>query len=124
MQVFMEDSSGYIDHYSKQFEKSFMQLMSTKFCSVAIKANDVYMEFINDRQHFHMNATIWCTLGRFVEYLDRTGQVEASRDAQERLWIQYIDNSPEAQRKREKEAQEKKATLNEEERQAKYWRCS
>lgn len=34
----------------------------------------VYNEFIADRNHVHMNSTIWLTLTDFVKYLGREGK--------------------------------------------------
>lgn len=39
-----------------------------------IAANNVYNEYINDRNHVHMNSTKWLTLTEFVKHLGRTGQ--------------------------------------------------
>ena len=49
------------------------------------------MDFIKDRDHQHMNSTIWATLGNFVEYLIRTNQVLGERDSMGRWLITYID---------------------------------
>ncbi|CAD7956771.1 unnamed protein product [Amoebophrya sp. A25] len=92
MSLFMDNPTDFIDQFSAEFEKDFMVLMSTRYCKVSnIKANTVYMDFIRDRDHQHMNSTIWATLGNFVEYLVRTGQVLGERDNQGKWLITYID---------------------------------
>ena len=39
-----------------------------------VSAKVVYNEFINDKNHIHMNSTKWLTLTEFVKYLGRTGR--------------------------------------------------
>ena len=38
-----------------------------------MRANNVYQEYINDRDHVHMNSTQWETLTEFVKWLGREG---------------------------------------------------
>lgn len=38
-----------------------------------ISAQVVYNEYIQDRNHVHMNSTIWLTLTDFVKHLGRKG---------------------------------------------------
>ena len=58
-----------------------------------IHANLVYQEYIQDRMHVHMNATMWTTLSGFVQYLGRTGK--AIIDQTEKGWfIQYVERDP------------------------------
>lgn len=118
MQVFLERPADLIDSFSAEFEKSFMQLLSTRYCRAPkIKANLVYMDFIRDRDHQHMNSTIWTTLGSFVEYLMRTDKVLGERDAKGDWLITYIDRSPEEMRRQadRKKAEEKAAEAADEE---------
>lgn len=65
-----------------------------------MKANNVYHEFIQDKNHLHMNSTRWVTLTGFVKHLGRTGAARV--DETEKGWfIAYIDNSPKALGKQE-----------------------
>lgn len=58
-----------------------------------VLANRVYQEYIGDKHHIHMNATIWTNLTAFCLYLGREGK--AVVDETERGWfIQYIDRDP------------------------------
>lgn len=41
--------------------------------NVRIEAHKVYNEYIQDKQHIHMNATKWITLSEYVKYLGREG---------------------------------------------------
>lgn len=38
-----------------------------------IEAHKVYNEYIQDKQHVHMNSTKWLTLTEYVKYLGREG---------------------------------------------------
>jgi hypothetical protein len=58
-----------------------------------VAANVVYQEYIADRNHIHMNATMWDTLSTFIQYLGRTGK--ATVDQTTKGWFaQYIDRDP------------------------------
>jgi len=116
MAVFCQNPGKFMDEFSSDFEKGYMRLMSTTYCKTRVLANHVYMEFIKDRHHMHMNSTIWVTLSGFVQYLGRTNQCKVEK-TQKGWYVEYIDNSPEA-KKREEESQKRvKADLTDEERQ-------
>ncbi|CAJ1408117.1 unnamed protein product [Effrenium voratum] len=95
MQLFVQDPNRFMDEFSQEFERGFMQLMSHTYRSQRVLANTVYCDFISNRHHTHMNSTIWVTLSNFVQYLGRTNQ--CTIDKTPKGWyIQYVDNSPEA----------------------------
>mmetsp|Transcript_96 Transcript_96/g.196 ORF Transcript_96/g.196 Transcript_96/m.196 type:complete len:408 (+) Transcript_96:50-1273(+) len=95
MQLFVQDPNRFMDEFSQEFEKGFMQLMSHSYRSQRVLANTVYCDFISNRHHTHMNSTIWVTLSNFVQYLGRTNQ--CTIDKTPKGWyIQFVDNSPEA----------------------------
>jgi hypothetical protein len=60
--------------YSEEFERCFMEHLKRAHPFSRIAANVVYNEYINDRNHVHMNSTKWLTLTEFVKHLGRTGQ--------------------------------------------------
>ena len=95
MQLFVQDPNRFMDEFSQEFEKGFMQLMGHTYRSQRVLANTVYCDFISNRHHTHMNSTIWVTLSNFVQYLGRTNQ--CTIDKTPKGWyIQYVDNTPEA----------------------------
>lgn len=52
------DSAGKtIQGYSGQFQSDFLQLLSRRWGTKRVKANQVYQEFIQDKNHLHMNAS-------------------------------------------------------------------
>lgn len=60
-----------------------------------MRANQVYQEYIADKNHLHMNSTRWVTLSEFVKHLGRTGVARV--DETEKGWfIAWIDSSPKA----------------------------
>ena len=95
MLVVGESAGKHIADFSMQFQHDFVQLLSRRFGTKRVKANNVYQEFIQDRNHLHMNATRWVTLTEFVKHLGRTGVARV--DETEKGWfIAWIDNSPNA----------------------------
>ncbi|RYG42789.1 hypothetical protein EON68_01375, partial [archaeon] len=75
MAVFMENPDEIMDEFSKSFEEAYVELLSRRFGTRRVNANYVYNEYIQDKAHIHMNATIWPTLTDFVKYLGRIGRV-------------------------------------------------
>ena len=76
-------------------------------------ANQVYQEYIAERHHVHMNATMWNTLTTFCKYLGRTGKCKV--DETERGWyIQYINRNADGVEGRETKRKRDKAALDDE----------
>jgi len=93
MRIFRENRSTILDNYSREFEKCFMDLVRRRWRTKRVFANKVYNEYISDRNHIHMNATIWESLTSFVKYLGRTKQCDV--DETDKGWyIKYIDRDP------------------------------
>ncbi|KIH64752.1 hypothetical protein ANCDUO_04934 [Ancylostoma duodenale] len=109
-----ENTGSFLRQFSKEFEANFMQILRTCHGTKRVRANEVYQEYIKDKGHVHMNATIWHTLTGFVQYLGNSGKCKI--DHNEKGWyIQYIDQE-EVIRKAE-EAKRAKAEKDDEERQ-------
>ncbi|KAL2025127.1 hypothetical protein VTK56DRAFT_129 [Thermocarpiscus australiensis] len=98
------------DEYSRQFLKEFISLLKTSHGEKSIHANRFYQEVIARRDHTHLNATRWHSLTEFVKYIAREGIVRAE-EKEDGIFISWIDDSPEAMRRREavrrKEMQDK-----------------
>ncbi|GFT72061.1 hypothetical protein TNCV_2715311 [Trichonephila clavipes] len=71
--LFAEIPDKYFDQFSQDLLDDFMQLLKRRFGTKIIHANQVYQEYIADRNHLHMNATQWETLTEFVKWLGREG---------------------------------------------------
>lgn len=125
MLVVGESTNTYIDGFSKEFLDGFMALLSRRCVSLAllvarpprapsltacrpfppppssyntkrVRANQVYQEYIQDKNHVHMNSTKWITLTEFVKFLGKEGMARVD-DTEEKGWfISWVDNSPAA----------------------------
>jgi DNA/RNA-binding protein KIN17 len=95
-----EDPKKYIEDYSKQFKRDFLQLLRTSHGEKKVYMNHFYQEYIRDKEHIHMNATKWPSLTEFAKYLGREGICRVE-EAERGLEIQWIDDSAEAIRRRE-----------------------
>jgi len=121
MQLFVQDPNRFMDEFSQEFEKGFMQLMSHSYRSTRVLANTVYCDFISNRHHTHMNSTIWVTLSNFVQYLGRTNQCKIDKTPKG-WYLQYVDNSPEALLRAKQADEMEKAAVSDEQRHAQMLR--
>lgn len=116
MLVVGEHASSYIENYSKEFLTDFIQLLSRRWGTKRVRANQVYQEFIQDKSHTHMNATKWVTLTGFLQYLGKNGICHV--DETEKGWfISWIDTSPKALAKQDAALKKERQDLGDEERQ-------
>ncbi|CAG7922122.1 unnamed protein product [Penicillium olsonii] len=110
MMLIGEDPRKHIANYSRDFEKTFIELLRTTHGTKSINANHFYQQIVSDKEHIHMNSTQWKSLSQFVAHLGREGKCRVE-DTEKGLFIAWIDNSPETLRRREavlkKERQEK-----------------
>ena len=90
MAVVAQSTSTFVDNYSKEFERNFMELLSRRWKTKKVSANIVYNEYIADRTHTHMNATRWSSLTEFVRFLAQSGKVTLE-ETPKALYIRYID---------------------------------
>lgn len=118
--LFAENPDKYIDQFSEEFLDGFMELLRRRFGTRRVHANQVYQEYIADRNHLHMNATQWETLTEFVKWLGRAGHCTV--DETEKGWfVTYIDRDPETIRRQEALVKQEKMKLDDEERMAKFF---
>lgn len=115
MRLFAENPNRLIDDFSHDFECGFMETLSHRHGTKRVQANRVYQEYIADKSHIHMNATIWTSLTELCKHLGREGK--AIVDETEKGWfIQYIDRDPRLLAKQAAADQRKVVELDEEER--------
>ncbi|CDW96905.1 hypothetical protein [Sporisorium scitamineum] len=105
-----------IDDFSATFQKEFVQLLSRRFGTRRVRANQVYQEYIADRHHTHMNATQWTSLSEFVKHLGREGIVQAE-DTEQGWYLTWIDNSPAALARQDALQKMERAKMDDEQRQ-------
>jgi DNA/RNA-binding protein KIN17 len=117
--LFADNPRNYLGTFSNEFEKYFLQLLKQQFGTKRVPANNVYQEYIRDRNHTHLNGTQWSTLTGFVQYLGRTGKVVAD-DTDKGWFITFIDRDPETIARQEALAKKEKLAKDDEERVARY----
>jgi len=116
MLVVGENAGRHISDFSSQFQSEFVALLSRRFGTKRVRANQVYQEYIQDKHHLHMNSTRWVTLTEFIKHLGRTGVGRV--DETEKGWfIAWIDNSPKALAKAEASMKKERATTSDEQRE-------
>lgn len=107
MEVFGQNPNRVIHDYSREFERSFLEHLRRTHPFSRVEANIVYNEFIQDRDHVHMNATKWLSLTQFVKYLGREGKCKV--DETPKGWfVTLIQEDPfEAMEKKKRKEREK-----------------
>ncbi|KZV67172.1 hypothetical protein PENSPDRAFT_744554 [Peniophora sp. CONT] len=116
MLVVGENAGRHISDFSSQFQSEFVALLSRRWGTKRVRANNVYQEYIQEKSHLHMNATRWVTLTEFVKHLGRTGVAHV--DETEKGWfLAWIDNSPKALAKQEASMKKERLTMNDEQRE-------
>ncbi|KAH7321606.1 domain of Kin17 curved DNA-binding protein-domain-containing protein [Rhexocercosporidium sp. MPI-PUGE-AT-0058] len=93
-----EDPKKYINDYSNQFQKDFLQLLRTSHGEKKVNLNHFYQEYIHNKEHVHMNSTKWPSLTEFAKFLGREGICRVEDD-EKGLHVAWIDNSPDALRR-------------------------
>lgn len=116
MLVVGENAGRHISDFSSQFQGEFVALLSRRFGTKRVKANQVYQEYIQDKHHVHMNSTRWVTLTEFIKHLGRTG-VGRVDDTEKGWFIAWIDNSPKALAKAEASMKKDRQTTSDEQRE-------
>ena len=51
-----EDPKKFINDYSNQFRKDFLQLLRTSHGEKQVHINHFYQEYIHNKEHIHMNG--------------------------------------------------------------------
>jgi len=115
MKLFSEKSDSIIDGFSSDFESGFVDTLSHLHGTKRVLANKVYQEYIQDKNHIHMNSTMWTSLTGFLMYLGREGK--AVVDETERGWfVQYIDRDPKALARQQMRDQREQTDLDDQQR--------
>ncbi|KAG6190364.1 hypothetical protein E4U36_003007 [Claviceps purpurea] len=109
MLVVGEDPKKFINQFSEDFLRDFLQLLKTGHGEKQVQMNHFYQEYIANKEHIHMNATRWPSLTEFAKYLGKEGICRVE-ETEKGIHISWIDNSPDALRRQEalrrKEAQD------------------
>jgi DNA/RNA-binding protein KIN17 len=79
----------------------FLQLLRTTHGEKRVHANHFYAsQYISNKSHIHMNSTRWKTLTEFITFLGHEGICKVE-NTEKGWYISWIDNSPEALKKRD-----------------------
>jgi DNA/RNA-binding protein KIN17 len=117
--IFADNPNKYLDEFSKEFSDGFVELLRRRFGTKRIYANQVYQEYISDRNHLHMNATRWLSLTEYVKYLGREGICTV--DETEKGWyITWIDRDPETIARQQADMKKQKMDKDDEERKREF----
>lgn len=113
--LFADNANKYMDQFSRDFADGYLEILRRQFGTKRVPANRVYQEYIADRNHIHMNATIWLTLTAFVKWLGKGGKCVV--DETEKGWfVTYIDRDPETLAALEKKEKKEKMDKDDQER--------
>ena len=80
MALFGDAPARVVDEFSQQFEAAWLDHMRRAHPTTRVRADVVYNELIQQRDHVHMNATRWHTLSEFVAHLGRIGLCRVDED--------------------------------------------
>ncbi|KAI1108501.1 domain of Kin17 curved DNA-binding protein-domain-containing protein [Nemania sp. NC0429] len=100
MLVIGEDPKKHIEDFSKQFLRDFMLLLRTSHGEKSVNINHFYQNYIANKEHVHMNSTKWPSLTEFAKYLGREGVCRVE-ETDKGIQIAWIDDSPDALRRKE-----------------------
>lgn len=92
MRIFSERAGTYMDRYSREFEKSYLDTLRLRHSTSRTNANHVYQQVIQDKHHVHMNATVWASLTDFCQYLGRTGQCVVD-ETDQGWYVTYVERN-------------------------------
>ncbi|GAP87604.1 putative zinc finger protein RTS2 [Rosellinia necatrix] len=110
MLIVGEDPKKHVEDFSKRFLRDFIQLLRTSHGEKSININHFYQNYIANKEHVHMNATKWPSLTEFAKYLGRESICRVE-ETDKGLHVAWIDDSPDALRRKEavrrKEMQDK-----------------
>lgn len=112
--LFADNANKYMDQFSKDFSHGFVNLLRRQFGTKRVPANRVYQDYIADRDHVHMNSTMWLTLTAYVKWLGRSGKCVV--DETEKGWfVTYVDRDPDTIAAQEKKEKKEKMDKDDEE---------
>ncbi|GAA5863042.1 hypothetical protein JCM8547_002780 [Rhodosporidiobolus lusitaniae] len=113
-----ESAGKHIADYTSRFQAEFVALLSRRWGTKRVRVNQVYQEYITDKNHLHMNATRFLSLTEFCKHLGRTGVAHVDEN-EKGWWISWIDNSPRALARAEANQKKERGDMDDEMRQRK-----
>ena len=95
MQIVSQNPEKFISDFSNEFKKDFLDILWRRHGQSRVKATKVWSEYISDRDHIHMNATVWVTLTNFVKHLGKEGICVVDQDMEGNWYMSYNYRDPE-----------------------------
>ena len=117
--LFADNPHKFLNNYSQEFERDFMNLLKRCHGTKRVKAHKVYNAYIADKEHIHMNATKWESLTGFIHSLAKRGKVELDQ-TEEGWFITWIDRDPETIKRQEALQKREKMDKDDDERMAEF----
>ena len=115
MQLYAQNPGKFKEKFSLQFENHFVKELGRRHHTNKVKANSFYQEYIQDKEHLHMNSTKWRSLTEFICDLSRKGSIIAE-ETEKGWYIAWVDRSADAISETEKKRQKEKMDLDDSER--------
>lgn len=119
MLLFGEKPAKFLNEFSKEFHRDFMDILKRCHGTKRVFANAVYQEYIRDKNHVRMNATKWVTLSGFCKYLGSSGQCKID-ETEKGYYITWIDRNPETLARQEALEKRDKMSKDDDERMADF----
>ena len=117
MQIVSQNPNKFLSGFSESFKTDFLDVLWRRHGSKRVRATKVWTEYIADRDHIHMNSTVWVTLTNFVKFLGREGICKVDQDEEGKWYMAYLYRDPEVLKRQEALAKKEKMNLDDEERQ-------
>jgi len=106
MDIVSENPNFYINNYSKEFEKDYLDILKRNYRSNWVSANKIYQDYISDKNSTHMNSTRWSTLTGFIKHLESIGKIELQEEINDKniieVKIKYIEKTHNIVKERDK----------------------
>ena len=116
MQIVSQNPEKFISEFSNEFKKDFLDILWRRHGQNRVKATKVWSEYISDRNHIHMNATVWVTLTNFVKHLGKEGICAVDQDVEGNWYMSYNYRDPEIVKRQEALAKKEKMEMDDDER--------
>jgi DNA/RNA-binding protein KIN17 len=94
MEQVAENPDLYINNYSYEFQRGFLDILKRGYTNVWVSANKIYQEYITDKFATHLNATKWTTLTGFIKSMESKEKLEIKSNEKEVLIRHREDQKP------------------------------
>lgn len=115
MELYLQHEDEFVEKFSKEFQKSFLECLKRHFGSKKVLASIAYNELINDNaNHIHLNSTRWETLEDFISQLGKSS-ICLVEDSPKGLMVQFIERDQNILRKQQELLHQKQQKVSDDE---------